>query len=147
MQDKICDLIKNCKNRVDKEQNTLKIVDRFMPMIIKNAKQLSFMEFDDVKQELIIAVILAIEKIETFEYEGKCVNFIVTAIRNRYLELYREAKKLKDNQIPMDEFYKENNVCAKNQFEEVEFLIDISYKQKEWGIMKYKIITGVFLLI
>lgn len=146
MQDRICDLIINYKNGVDREKNILSIVDRFMPLIIKNAKQLSYMEFDDVKQELIIAVILAVEKIETYECEGKCVNFIAIAIRNRYLELYRDAKKIKEHQISMDELYHENDNCHQNSFEEVELLIDVKRKQKEWGILKYKIILGVLLL-
>lgn len=50
------------------------------PIINKFVKKLYNEEYEDVNQELILAVIEAVNKIEFYDNEGRCVNFLIRGI-------------------------------------------------------------------
>lgn len=72
----ILELITSCKNKKDSE-SILKIIECMYPAINRYSRQAYWENSEDMQQELILAVIEAVEKIETFEKEGAAVNFLV----------------------------------------------------------------------
>ena len=94
----ICELIGKIKR--NKEDFYL-IVERFSPLINKYTKLLYKDEKEDVYEELVAALWEAIQKMVFYENDGQIVNYLSTAMKNKYMELYRISRRLHDHVVEM----------------------------------------------
>lgn len=106
------------------EDELIDIINRMMPLICKFAYRLDQYEFEDMKQELIIALIVAVKKIVIYENEGQCVKFLIRAIQNRFLELCRVYNK-KKKETMLDKSMLENMLPDRNYYIDIDFYVDL----------------------
>lgn len=77
-----------------------KILKKMEPLIKKYAKQIHFMEYEDAQQELYMAVIKGINRIEITLSEGECVKYIESCVVNCYKRLCKSYfSKVKEEEI------------------------------------------------
>lgn len=127
------------------ESQFLLISDKFSMLSQKYAKILYKNESEDVISEMNLALLEAIHKIEYTASEGQCVVFINTALKNKFLELYRKSRKKYDNEACI-----ENNqdFCGNfDPYKDVEFRKDLdffleSYSEKQRNILLSLIVEG-----
>ena len=55
----------------------LEILEQFKPLIEAYTKKLFFLEKDDARQEITVAVIEAIKSISLFENDAQCITYIL----------------------------------------------------------------------
>lgn len=82
-----------------------------------------FMEYDDACQEYSIALIEAINKIQTYDTDGQCLKYIVTCIKNRFCFLYKHYCSGVANEIFDDIVIDDSNTA--NTYDDVIFSTDI----------------------
>ena len=88
--------------KMDKEKFVL-LIERFEPLIKKYINLLYKDEKEDARAELIAALWEAVCSIDYYSDNGQVVKYISTALRNRFLELYRLSRKYHDHTIEVDE--------------------------------------------
>lgn len=120
----ILELVKVAKEKRDTDA-ILQIVQYMQPLINKYAKNSYLAEYEDMQQELCLALIESIHKIQKTENEGQCVQYFANAIRNRFYEIYRAWKSLKREMPGNDELLTLNIADSKNYYSEIEFFIDM----------------------
>ena len=103
----------------------LEIVRYMQPLINKYSKNSYLAEYEDMQQELCLALLESIHKIKKIENEGQCVQYFANAIRNRFYEMYRSWKALKIEILGNSELLILNIVDSKNYYSEIEFFIDM----------------------
>ena len=109
----ILELVKVAKEKRDTDA-ILQIVQYMQPLINKYAKNSYLAEYEDMQQELCLALIESIHKIQKIENEGQCVQYFANAIRNRFYEIYRAWKSLKREMPGNDELLTLNIADSKN---------------------------------
>ena len=120
----ILELVKVAKEKRDTDA-ILQIVQYMQPLINKYAKNSYLAEYEDMQQELCLALIESIHKIQKIENEGQCVQYFANAIRNRFYEIYRAWKSLKREMPGNDELLTLNIADSKNYYSQIEFFIDM----------------------
>ena len=120
----ICELISRIKR--NKEDFYL-IVERFSPLINKYTKLLYKDEKEDVYEELVVALWEAIQKITFYDNDGQIVNYLTTALKNKYLELYRISRRLHDHVVKMTDDEVDIAAKADNQYDDI--IIQISIQE------------------
>ena len=115
----ILELVKVAKEKRDTDA-ILQIVQYMQPLINKYAKNSYLAEYEDMQQELCLALIESIHKIQKIENEGQCVQYFANAIRNRFYEIYRAWKSLKREMPGNDELLTLNIADSKNYYSEIE---------------------------
>ncbi len=118
-------LIEKYKLGINKEENLLKIIECMEPIINKYSKVLGWKEYEDTQQELKLAVIEATNKIEVFDNEGKGIKFLTNAVRNRFYELYRKNKHLKNEENSDIEIFENIHNHDLRYYDDVEFMVDL----------------------
>ncbi len=103
-------IIESCKE--GEEEVFLILVEKFMPLIKKYTRLLYKDDAEDVKQEMLMALWEASQKIEKYDNEGECTNYFSNALRCRFLELYRKSRKVNDNAIDADDSVMESEQSA-----------------------------------
>lgn len=129
MERSISNLIYTYKTNGANEESLLEIINKFKPLIKKYAKKFPQYEYEDMYQELVVALIEAVHKIELYENEGQCVKYLSTAIRRKFGELYRKRKQMENNQIevlPLIEDVRDEE----NPYEKIELYVDLYQLQK-----------------
>lgn len=123
--------------RNDKEQFYL-VMEKMTPIINRYTGSLYKDEREDVQSELIIALWQAVCNIKTIENDGQVVKYLSTAIRNRFLELYRNSRKHHDNEVlTFDEDYSKNIAYIENEYSGVMINEDIRrFLEKHTGMKK-----------
>lgn len=114
------------------------IINRMSPLINKYSRSLYSSEYEDIRQELILALLESVNKIKQYDIEEKCISYLAHGIKNRFMELYRKEKVLKEEQLAYDI---SEVPQISNTFQDAEFYVDI--KQiilSEKSITKRKII-------
>lgn len=135
-------LIENYKNGISPGECVEKLIKRFYLLIHKYARKLYNYEFEDAYQEMILALIESINKIDYIKNEGECVKFISNALRFRTMELYRKDKMHRNNTIYLsNELDKVEDTYDK--YKEAEFFIDLKRSEiiKNW--LDQKIVEGI----
>lgn len=79
------------------------LLEKMNPLIMKYVRLLYKDEKEDVYSELSLALWEAVEKIHKYDNDGEIVSYLKTALRNKYLELYRNSRKKHDNEIAMED--------------------------------------------
>lgn len=136
----ICELIRKIK--WDKD-NFYLIIERFNPLINKYTKLLYRDEKEDVYAELVAALWEAVQKITFYDNDGQVVIYLSTALRNKYLELYRTSRRLHDHVVGMTEDEADTAGKADDAYDDA--LIQISMKNIYDSLEKNK--KEIFRLI
>lgn len=96
----------NIIQKIQSDKNYfIELVEKMNPLINKYMRLLYKDEKDDVCSELFLALWEAILKMEYFDNEGQCINYLTNALKNKFYELYRKSAKVHDN-----EYLAENTV-------------------------------------
>ncbi len=96
----------NIIQKIQSDKNYfIELVEKMNPLINKYMRLLYKDEKDDVRSELFLALWEAILKMEYFDNEGQCINYLTNALKNKFYELYRKSAKVHDN-----EYLAENTV-------------------------------------
>ena len=133
-------IIESCK--AGEEESFVMLVEKFMPLIKKYTRLLYKDDAEDVKQEMLMALWEASQKIEKYDNEGECTKYFSNALRCRFLELYRKSRKINDNAIDVEDSVMESeksddhmNYSYVNLRQDIMFLIeDFSTPVKEMCI-------------
>lgn len=72
------------------------LMDKMQPLINKYSYSLYKDNREDIQSELYIALWEAVKKISFVESDGQVINYLTTAIKHRFFELYRASKKEHD---------------------------------------------------
>ena len=83
--------IRDCKSGKNRDENMNGLIQKFQPIIHKYARKLYSLEYEDAVQELIIALIKAVDTIEEYENEGRSINYLIKGIMLRFYELQRKS--------------------------------------------------------
>lgn len=121
----LIELIEMYKLGINKEDNLLKIIDCMEPIINKYSKALGWKDYEDTQQELKVAVIEAVDKIKIYDNEGKVIKFLTNAVRNRFYEIYRKNKHLKNEEDSEIETFEAMHNNDMRHYNDVEFKIDL----------------------
>ena len=142
MEHSISNLIYIYKTNHRNEDSLLEIINKFKPLVKKYAKKFPRYEYEDISQELIIAIIEAIQKIEVYEKEGQCIKYISTAIRRKFGELYRKRKQIENNQIEVVPLIDE--VCdERDYYKQVELYADLYHLQEAKNLTQSRIASYI----
>ena len=87
----------------DNKERFALLVDRFEPLIQKYVRLLYKDEKEDTYAELVAALWEAVYSMEFYDNDGKIVKYLSTALRNKFLELYRTSRKYHDHIAEADE--------------------------------------------
>lgn len=112
----MCELIGMVKE--DKDNFQL-IKDKFEPLINKYVRLLFRDEKEDVYAELVAALWEAVVTITFYDNDGQVVNYIATALRNKYLELYRISRRYHDSMVGMDKNEIETVTALDSAYEDI----------------------------
>lgn len=135
---------KNFKDLVIKAKRDsdmmLRVLEILQPLIKSYTKKLFFLEHEDAQQELSIAIIEAVKKIERCESDGQCLTYINNAVKFQFSHLCKE--NLKKERVE-DAYIKEmNEVHYLEKYEDIEMTYDLLVKgknmtQNKKDILKY----------
>lgn len=138
---KIATILNNIKN--GKKEEFILLLDEFEPLIKKYIKCLYKDECEDARSELICALWEAVVKITYFEQDGQVINYLCSALRNRYLELYRSSCKQHNHEVNLEETQAEQIAFIKNEFDDAAMLHDIDRFLEKFTGNKRKIYNAI----
>ena len=75
------------------------LLEKMNPLINKYSRLLYKDEKEDVYSELSFALWEAVDRIYEYDNDGEIVNYLKTALKNKFFELYRNSRKKNDNEI------------------------------------------------
>lgn len=130
--------------KLGSNEDLMIIIEKMMPIICKNASKFNLYEYEDIKQELILALIVAVNRISQYENEGQCVSFLIKAVRNRFLELCRLYNK-KKKETMLENSIIENMFSKCDSYVDVNFYVDLARAKKCNTEIKNKIWNYVVL--
>lgn len=137
----ICELIDVIKR--DKDNFGL-LVDKFAPLINKYVKLLYKNESEDTYAELVGALWEALCNISFYQDDGQVIKYLSTAIKNKYLELYRASRKYFDNTVNADESCMNEQSSVDNSYEDLVTINDLARVEKKLEGKKKQIFELVF---
>ena len=79
----------------------VEICEKMTSLIVKYARILKFDEMEDMKSELVLAMLECVERIEIYTNEQEVLRYIKQAVKFRFHELYRRSKK-QMNEVNLD---------------------------------------------
>lgn len=71
-----------------------KLLQRFSPLINAYARKLYYLEYEDILQELSIALYEAVRKITVTDDEYACISYIKKSVVNKFTKLYHESVEI-----------------------------------------------------
>ena len=87
MQKNLCTLLNVAK---DDSSKMLQAINLFSPLIQKYSKKLFFIDREDAEQEMTLAFISTIHKMNYFHSPGECISFINKGLYSRFCVLCKE---------------------------------------------------------
>ena len=117
------------------------LIQAFMPLIHAYARKLFFWELEDSIQELCLAVIEAVKKIDECENEGACIVYVANAVKYRYSYLCRKNLRKEMYESLSIDGEVEDIREDKNCFEEVEVLHDYQNELEKLSEKKKSILV------
>ena len=131
-------LVENYKTGNKEAMN--QIIIKMTPLVNKYARRLFKMEFEDMRQEMIIAIFEAVIKMEGEYSEYQCLRYITNAVKFRYMELSRKSYMLEINEEIVDyETLGQFEEHRTNSYSDIEFLYDLETKCDTSSAIKRKI--------
>lgn len=137
----ICELIDVIKQ--DKDKFDL-LVDKFAPLINKYVRLLYKNESEDTYADLVEALWEAVCNISFYQDDGQVIKYLTTAIKNKYLELYRASRKYFDNTVSADESYMNEQSSVDSSYEDVVTTNDLARVERKLEGKKKQIFEMVF---
>lgn len=137
-------MIKSYKETKD-ERILAEIFRGFEPIIHKYASRTRPAFSDDMRQELLISVWNAVEKIGDYSVNARCVCYIVSAIRHRYIYLCRAYKEQAELEELVSEIWDTIPESDLSVFEEIEFAVDLEQNMKELSQSQRKLAEYAFM--
>ena len=87
-------------NRIQiKRKQFEKIIDKLNPIITKYVRAIYDGDKEDIREEYILALWEAVNKIQYVNSDGECLKYLHTSIKNKFHELYRKQKIHRDNEV------------------------------------------------
>lgn len=118
------------------------LMQKMQPLINKYTYLLYKDKKEDTQFELYIALWEAVMRITILENDGQIINYFSTAIRNRFLELYRASRKYHDNEIALenDKYLNDLSFCQ-FEYDDLAILEDLKCFLNQFEGLKKKIFT------
>ncbi len=115
------------------------VVDKMKPLITKYINKLYKDDKEDSYSEFMMALWEGICNIEFYENDGQVVNYLSTAVRNKFFELYRKSKKTHEYEIVTDDDCYQNVSFQESKYNEIALKIDIEKFVSEYSGIKKEI--------
>lgn len=128
--------------KVDSEA-MLKLIERFEPLIKQYCQKLFFMETDDARQELSVAMIEAVNRISDCSTEGGCILYITNALKYKYISLCKRNIAKGNIEEQCETVLIENIPSQCNIYKDVEFMLDLENELYELSKKKRRIMSYV----
>ena len=138
----ICELISKIKRNKD---DFYLIIERFSPLINKYTKLLYKDEKEDVYEELVAALWEAVQKMTFYDNDGQIVNYLSTALKNKYLELYRISRRLHDHFVEMTDGGTNIEVKADHSYDDVLIQVGMQEIFESLGGNKKELFRLIFI--
>ena len=90
MQKNLCTLLNEAK---DDSSKMLQAINLFSPLIQKYSKKLFFIDREDAEQEMTLAFISTIHKMNYFHSPGECISFINKGLYRRFVSYARRIHR------------------------------------------------------
>ena len=97
MKDELAKTIKSIKEGEKEEFE--KIIDKLNPIITKYVRAIYDGDKEDIREEYILALWEAVNKIQYVNSDGECLKYLHTSIKNKFHELYRKQRIHRDNEV------------------------------------------------
>ena len=129
-------------NRIQiKRKQFEKIIDKLNPIITKYVRAIYDGDKEDIREEYILALWEAVNKIQYVNSDGECLKYLHTSIKNKFHELYRKQKIHRDNEVKnVGELFWDFLESSENQYsyiicvESVHQILNLNSK-KEYDIV------------
>lgn len=122
----------------DKEE-LVPIIGILTPVMKKYLKYLYKDDPEDIHEEFILAVMIALNKMHYIKSEGECMNYLVGSIKMKFYELYRKSVKKNDLEELKSEFVIE--AIQDLSFENISF----SHDMKQFSLIYNTKTQEIFL--
>lgn len=111
----------------DGEINEFEKIEKKMKLTLNKYTRLMYKEEkEDVYSELRLALWEAIVNIEYYDDEKRVLAFLYTAIKNKFLELYRNSRKISDNECSIEDDILLNIISGgESEIDKIVFLEDM----------------------
>ena len=119
---KINDLVKEAITHSEKMSE---LIERFNPLIKQYCRKLFFIDEDDAKQELSLAIIEAVRRISDFTSEGGCVLYITNALKYKFSYLCKKNINQRNVEDVYESAIVEQVASCSNAHKDVEFMLDL----------------------
>lgn len=134
--EKIAELVEGAKTD---QQLLYDLIEMFQPLINSYCNKLFFLERDDAKQELYLAIVESVKSIPHCETNGQCIAYITNAVRFKYCFLCKKniaKEKILDSYAEIEEkIYIENFKSVEIQYDINRVISQLPEKQKR--ILQY----------
>lgn len=115
-------LVKEAKVDSEVMLRLLVILD---PLIKSYIKKLFFMEVDDAKQEIVLAIIEAVNSITKCLSDGECFTYISNAVKFKHAYLCKKNIRKEQNE---DLYEKDLETAYLEKYENVNMMVDLQKK-------------------
>ena len=124
------------------------ILNKMEPLIKKYTRLLYRDEREDVYQEFILSLLEAVNNIEYYETEGKCIYYLSKAIKNKFFELYRKSRNINDHETVLEDLQLKNQIIYSKEYENIIFDNYVEYllkyeNNKTKSILRASILFGI----
>lgn len=137
-------MIESYKETKD-ERILAEIFRGFEPIIHKYTSRTGPALSEDMRQELLISVWNAVEKIGDYSVNARCVCYIVSAIRHKYVFLCRKYKEQTQLEELVSEIWDEASASDVSVFDEIEFAVDLEQNMKDLSQNQKKLAEYAFM--
>lgn len=137
------DFVVLIKNIHDDKEQFQQLVERMEPIINKYIKLLYKDDNEDIRSELTLSLWEAVLKLKYVNNDGQCITFLCNALRNKFYELYRNSKKIHDNQYDSDTIIMENIPFEETEYHDVITKTDMEKYLKKYTGLKHQIYTTI----
>ena len=120
MEKTLAELIREYKS--GNEKSFEKIAEKMNPLLMFYADKLYTWEQEDARQEMLVTLFCALDKMKYCKSEGECLSYIKTAVRRRYKDLVLKELHNKKETVHMEWTEVQD---AGDGFGEAEFYMDL----------------------
>lgn len=117
------------------------LLKQYEPLIKSYARNFGTREMEDAEQELRIALYSAVEQIDQVDMEAKVVNYLVKAVKPRFIYLYgKHRKRIESETAILEDMDFE---VHENAYEDMIFYTDMSEYSKKLPEQQRVILQGI----
>lgn len=111
-----------------KPEAMIQLLEILAPLIKSYAKKLFFLEQEDARQEIIIAIIEAVKSISRCENDGQCLAYINNAVKFKFAHMCK--KNIKKETIESINEIDLSQVVSYEKYEDIEMEYDMQVKRQ-----------------